>query len=146
MVSAERAADARSEAKKAESAADSAIGGAGQVRAAEARPMPRPTARAAQASNAIALPTPPDSLLAAVSRGDVESAKQVLAAVGPDAQQDGDGRSALALAVLRSDLAMVKLLLASGANRSAADRFGQTPQGYAAKQADPALRAAFGLP
>ena len=56
------------------------------------------------------------------------------------------GRSALALAVLRSDLAMVKLLLASGANRLAADRFGQTPQGYAAKQADPALRAAFGLP
>ena len=146
ITSGERAAEARPEARKAESAVDAAVGAAGQVRAAQARSISRPTAPAREATNATAPPTPPDSLLAAVSRGDFESAKQVLATVRPDAQQDGDGRSALALAVLRSDLAMVKLLLASGANRLAPDRFGQTPQGYATQQADPALRAAFGLP
>jgi hypothetical protein len=42
-------------------------------------------------------------------------------------ERDVDGRAALAIAVLRADVPLVKLLLASGANRRAVDRFGQTP-------------------
>ncbi len=114
-------------------------------KAAEAADTPRQAALA-KALTGRPRPVPGNSLLAAVVRGDIESARQWLAAAGPDAGQDGDGRSALALAVLRADLAMVRLLLAHGADRLARDRFGQTPQGYAAAQADPALRTAFDLP
>ena len=142
MASADRAANLRLE----ESRNEAAGGIAAQKRATQAQDALRPTAKAAAAPDTRSRSARNDSLLAAVAHGDVEAARQWLAVVGPDAQQDSDGRSALALAVLRSDLAMVRLLLAQGANRLARDRFGQTPQGYAAAQADPLLHAAFDLP
>lgn len=154
MASADRAANVRAEESKAEASGNVSA----QRRVAEAQAAPRAATKAAVLPNTTpntAPNTPPDtesrrtpndSLLAAVARGDVESARQWLTVAGPDTQHDGDGRSALTLAVLRSDLPMVRLLLAQGASRLALDRFGQTPQGYAAAHADPALRAAFDLP
>jgi len=91
---------------------------------------------------------PGGGLLAAVTRGDIKAARRILSTTDPDAERDPDGRTALAIAVLRSDLPMAKLLLASGANRRAQDRFGQTPAGYAQAQAtgDPVILRAFGSP
>jgi hypothetical protein len=61
----------------------------------------------------------------------------------PDANKDADGRTALALAVLRADAAAVSALIARGANPLLADRFGQTAMDYAQALADPAVLAAL---
>jgi len=89
---------------------------------------------------------PREGLLAAVKMGDIEAAHTILQSAEPDAERDADGRTALAIAVLRADVPLVKLLLASGANRHAVDRFGQTPVSYADASADTMLRQAFGRP
>lgn len=126
-----------------------------------AAPLP-PSHAAAPAGNAVAKnsPTrddaaragktveraPREGLLAAVKMGDIEAAHTILQSAEPDAERDADGRTALAIAVLRADVPLVKLLLASGANRHAVDRFGQTPVSYADASADTMLRQAFGRP
>ena len=89
---------------------------------------------------------PGEGLLVAVNQGDVEAARTILLATDPDAERDTDGRTALAIAVLRANVPLVKLLLASGANRSAVDRFGHTPLGYAKASADTGLLQAFAKP
>ena len=75
-------------------------------------------------------------LLDAVNKGDIEVARTLLQTTNPDAERDADGRTALAIAVLRADLPLVKLLLASGADRRAVDRFGHTPVSYASASTD----------
>lgn len=114
---------------------------------ADARPAP-PSADAARPADT-AEPTPPgprSSLLAAAASGNIAAARRLLPGIDPDAERDADGRTALAIAVLRSDLPLVKLLLAGGANRLEPDRFGQTPAGYAAASGSAAIRQAFGRP
>ena len=117
---------------------------------------------AAQAGNAVAKNLPPrdhaarmgeaavralgEGLLVAVNKGDIEVARTLLQTNDPDAERDADGRTALAIAVLRADVPLVKLLLASGANRRAVDRFGHTPVSYANASADTAMLQAFGRP
>jgi len=121
-----------------------------------------PPAAAAQARNAIAKnPTPRDpaarvdmaavrapseGLLAAVARGDIDAARTALQTTAPDAERDADGRTALAIAVLRADVPLVRLLLANGADRHAVDRFGHTPASYAEAGGDTTLRQAMGRP
>ena len=61
-------------------------------------------------------------------------------------RRDADGRTVLAIAVLRADVPLVKLLLASGANWRAVDRFGHTPVSYANASGDTAILQAFGKP
>jgi ankyrin repeat protein len=85
-------------------------------------------------------------LLVAVNKGDIEAARTVLRTTDPDAERDADGRTALAIAVLRVDVPLVKLLLASGANRLAVDRFGQTPVSYANASGDATVLQALGRP
>ena len=125
-------------------------------------PAPIPPATSGAAADAVAEVAPPPAhavrpaspaeqaprsgLLAAVTAGDIEAARRILPTTDPDAERDPDGRTALAIAVLRSDLPMTKLLLASGANRRAQDRFGQTPAGHAAASGDPVMLGAFGSP
>jgi hypothetical protein len=117
---------------------------------------------AAQAGNAVAKNSPPsedavrvgeaavrapsEGLLVAANKGDIEAARTVLQTTVADAERDADGRTALAIAVLRADVPLVKLLLASGANRRAVDRFGHTPVSYADASADTAMLQAFGRP
>jgi hypothetical protein len=121
-----------------------------------------PSRAATAAGNAVARNSPPrdnvtrvgeaavralgNGLLVAVNKGDIEAARTILKATDPDAERDADGRTALAIAVLRADVPLVKLLLASGANRGAVDRFGHTPVSYANASADTALLQAFGKP
>ncbi len=93
-----------------------------------------------------AVRAPGSGLLVAVNKGDIEAVRTILQATDPDAERDADGRTALAIAVLRANVPMVKLLLASGANRHAVDRFGHTPVSYASASADAALLQAFGQP
>ena len=102
------------------------------------RLAPQRAARAAAAA-------PRSDLLAAVMAGHVDAARAILKHAGPDSSKDADGRTALAWAVLGSDAEMVVLLLERGADRLAQDRFGQTPLGYAAAAANPAVLKAFGL-
>ena len=102
------------------------------------RLTPQRAARAAAAA-------PRSDLLAAVMAGHVDAARAILKHADPDSSKDADGRTALALAVLGSDAEMVVLLLERGADRLAQDRFGQTPLGYAAAAANPAVLKAFGL-
>ncbi|MBK6471221.1 MAG: ankyrin repeat domain-containing protein [Betaproteobacteria bacterium] len=85
-------------------------------------------------------------MLVAVHSGDIEAARTILQGTDPDAERDADGRTALAIAVLRANVPLVKLLLESGANRRAVDRFGHTPVSYANASADTALQQAFGKP
>jgi hypothetical protein len=85
-------------------------------------------------------------LIAAVLAGDSERLVRLLEQVPPDAERDAEGRTALALAVSRSDVRCVAALLARGADRLAADRAGRTPLDEARATTDPAVRAAFGLP
>jgi ankyrin repeat protein len=85
-------------------------------------------------------------LLAAVKKGDIEAARTSLQTTAADAERDADGRTALAVAVLRADLPLVKLLLASGADRHAVDRFGHTPATYAHASGDTKLLQVFGRP
>jgi hypothetical protein len=94
----------------------------------------------------VAVPAPGNGLLIAVNKGDIEAARTILQGTDPDAERDADGRTALAIAVLRANVPLVKLLLASGANRRAVDRFGHTPVSYATASADTALLQAFGKP
>jgi ankyrin repeat protein len=84
-------------------------------------------------------------LIAAVLAGDSERLIRLLEHAAPDAERDADGRTALALAVRRSDIRCVAALLARGADRLAADRSGRTPLDEARAIADPAVRAALGL-
>lgn len=124
----------------------------GEASVAAASP---PSPAAAKAGNAVADSLPPgelasrtakatvqvpgEGLLAAVSKGDVEAVRTLLQTTDPDAERDADGRTALAIAVLRADVPLVKLLLASGADRHAVDRFGQTPASYARAGGDTTL-------
>ena len=121
-----------------------------------AAPAPRALSRAAGAEHppfgqlkvapaAAAAIAPAPGLLAWVLQGDTEAVQRILAQRGPDNERDADGRTALTLAVLQANPAMVSLLLQHGADRLATDRFGQTAQGYAAASGDPALLKAFGL-
>jgi len=121
-----------------------------------------PSHAVAQAGNAVAKNLPPrdhaarvdqgavrvssEALLAAVNKGDIEAARTLLQTTDPDAERDADGRTALAIAVLRADVPLVKLLLASGANRRAVDRFGHTPVSYANASGDTTMLQAFGRP
>ena len=123
--------------------------------------LPPPRA-AAQAGNAVAknvpprddaarvdraaVPAPSEGLLVAVMKGDIEAARTLLQITDPDAERDADGRTALAIAVLRADVPLVKLLLAGGANRRAVDRFGHTPMSYANTSGDGAMLQALGGP
>jgi hypothetical protein len=123
--------------------------------------LPPPRA-AAQAGNAVAknsLPrddaarmgqaaarAPSEGLLVAVNKGDIEAARTLLQTTDPDAERDADGRTALTVAVLRADVPLVKLLLASGANRRAVDRFGQTAESYANASGDATMLQALRRP
>ena len=69
-----------------------------------------------------------------------------LQSAGPDDERDVDGRTALAQAVLRGDVAAAQRLLARGADRLAKDRFGRTPQDYAQAGGDTAMLQVFGWP
>ena len=89
---------------------------------------------------------PSEGLLVAVNKGDIEAVRKLLRTNDPDAERDIDGRTALAIAVLRADAPLVKLLLASGANRRDVDRFGQTPLSYANAGGDTAILQAMGRP
>lgn len=130
--------------------------------ALSAAAVPSPSHAAAEAGNAVAknsppkdhaarvgkaaAPAPSGGLLDAVSKGDIEAARTVLRTTDPDAERDADGRTALAIAVLRADLPLVKLLLASGADRRAMDRFGHTPLSYASASTDATMLQALGRP
>ncbi len=104
-------------------------------------PQAPPTPAAARPALA-----PPASLLAAAAAGDVEAVRRLLQTRAPDAERDADGRTALALAVLRTEVRLVRLLLDKGANRHAPDRLGQTPLGYAQASGNAALLRAFETP
>jgi ankyrin repeat protein len=107
------------------------------------RPIQAP---ALPALAAMAPPVQPGTLLAAAAAGDIEAVRRLLQTRGPDEERDADGRTALALAVLRSDVRLVRLLLDKGANRLAPDRLGQTPLGHAQAGGDAALLRALGAP
>jgi len=109
-----------------------------------ARNLP-PGDHAALAGKAV-VPSPNEGLLVAVNKGDIEAARTLLRTTHPDAERDADGRTALSIAVLRADLPLVKLLLASGASRRAADRFGHTPFSYADASGDTTMLQAFEKP
>jgi hypothetical protein len=79
----------------------------------------------------------------AVGEGSPKSFRRAPARSHPDAERDADGRTALALAVLRGNVPLVKWLLAHGAQPQVPDRFGQTPLDYAEAGGDPAMRQAF---
>ena len=116
----------------------------------QAAPLTSPPAaedgRANTGSSLNAATAPPRSdLLVAVSAGQVDAVRRILGSTGPDSDKDVDGRTALTLAVRRSDAALVTLLLDHGADRLAEDRFGQTPIGYAIAARNPAVVNAFGL-
>ena len=100
--------------------------------------------RAGRSEKAVTVPAQ-RGLLDAVAAGQIDAVRSLLDATSPDFDRDVDGRTALTLAVLRSDAAMVVLLLEHGADRLAQDRFGQTPIGYAATAGDPPIKKAFGL-
>ena len=118
-----------------------------------------PSRAAAEAGNVVAKNLPPrgdaalvekaavrapsEGLLVAVKKGDFEAARTLLQTTDPDAERDVDGRTALAIAVLRADVPLVKLLLASGANRRAVDRFGQTAESYANASGDATMLQAL---
>jgi Ankyrin repeats (3 copies) len=104
-----------------------------------------PSHAAVEAGNA-AVRAPSKGLLDAVNKGDIEVARTLLQTTDPDAERDADGRTALAIAVLRADLPLVKLLLASGADRRAVDRFGHTPLSYASASTDATMLQALGRP
>lgn len=80
-----------------------------------------------------------DSLLAAVAAGNDEAARRLLTTVDPDDERDAEGRTALALAVQRSDARLVALLLARGADPALPDRHGQTPMDLARALNDAAV-------
>jgi hypothetical protein len=96
--------------------------------------------------NEAAAPAPGSGLLLAVHKGDLEAVRTILQSTEPDVERDPDGRTALAIAVLQRYLPLVKLLLASGANRDVVDRFGRAPVDYARASGDSALLQAFGTP
>ena len=71
---------------------------------------------------------PPQAVLAAAYRGDLETMREILAE-GPDKNmRDAFGATALHVAIFQPDIAMVKLLLESGFDPNAkATRNGYTP-------------------
>jgi ankyrin repeat protein len=103
-------------------------------------------AESANAAGGAARPAPGSGLLEAAAAGDADALENLLKRVAPDAERDAQGRTALALAVLRSDSRSVMLLLAHGADRHRADWHGQTPLDAALRLADPAVLKALGLP
>jgi hypothetical protein len=102
--------------------------------------------RSGAAGPAVAPTAQRSGLLAAAAAGDADAVESLLKRVAPDAERDAQGRTALALAVLRSDSRSVSLLLAHGADRHRADLKGQTPLDEAIRLADPAVLKALGLP
>jgi hypothetical protein len=120
--------------------------------AAKARlATPSPTATGAVAARAGAPEAasraesvrPSGGLITAVMVGDLESVERQLVASRPDDEVDRDGRTALALAVLRSDARMVSLLIAHGANRMLPDRQGKSPLDHATAMQNPAVMEAL---
>jgi hypothetical protein len=109
---------------------------------APAARAPAPVAAAVGKARADDIPTA-NGLAGADGKGSLEGPRQAPVRSHPDAERDADGRTALALAVLRGDVPMVKWLLARGAQPQVPDRFGQTPLGYAEAGGDPAMRQAF---
>ena len=135
---------------------------AGQVELAQAEsdvvaaaPAPPPALAAAAPGPAPAPATPPPPPAAAMSAmkraesaiglSGANRAPSRLQSPAADDERDADGRTALALAVLRGDVAAAQGLLARGADRLAKDRFGRTPQDYALAAGHPAMLKAFGL-
>jgi hypothetical protein len=106
--------------------------------------------QAASAAGRVAVPPAAPArgagLLEAAAAGDADAVEVLLSRVAPDAERDAQGRTALALAVLRSDSRSVSLLLAHGADRHLPDRQGQTPLDAAIRLGDPAVLKALGLP
>jgi hypothetical protein len=102
--------------------------------------------RSGAAGPAVAPTAQRSGLLAAAAAGDADAVESLLRRVAPDTERDAQGRTALALAVLRSDSRSVSLLLAHGADRHRADLKGQTPLDEAIRLADPAVLKALGLP
>lgn len=82
-------------------------------------------------------------LLAAAKAGDLEGMGRRLATARPDDEVDPEGRTALAVAILRSDARMVSLLLAHGANRMLPDRQGKSPMDHAIAIQNPAVMQAL---
>ena len=82
-------------------------------------------------------------LIASASVGDLEGLQRQLTTTQADSQRDSDGRTALAIAVLRSDVRMVSVLLTHGANRLSRDHQGRTPMDHAAAADNPAVLKAL---
>jgi hypothetical protein len=95
--------------------------------------------RLAAAPAAKALGAVTSGLIGAAEAGDLEAVRRQLATTPADAQRDSEGRTALAIAVLRSDVRMVSLLLAQGANRLSTDKQGKTPLDHAVAIDNPAV-------
>jgi ankyrin repeat protein len=66
----------------------------------------------------------PETLLDAVTAGDVDRVRTALAAGADRNERDGDGATALMLAAHAGDLGMVKTLIAAGADVNATDERG----------------------
>ncbi len=124
-------------------------------RAEEPRPSStRPERSSAKSRESLAgeqvLPAPAaqamrGGLPGAATVGDIEATRRALQTTHPDAERDADGRTALAIAVLRSNVPLAKLLLGSGANPDLKDRFGQTPRTYAESVGDASMLQALGM-
>lgn len=101
------------------------------ARAAADVAVASPPAADAGSPSGPAAQAPRGGLLAAATMGDFDAARRALGTTHPDAERDADGRTALAIAVLRSNVPLAKLLLESGSDPDQKDRFGQTPRSYA---------------
>ena len=79
------------------------------------------------------------SLLEAVTGGDGQAVRALLGQKADVNAAEGDGTTALHLAVHHDDAAMVDLLLRAGATATAANRYGVTPLSLAATNANAAI-------
>ncbi len=110
---------------------------------APALAVPSGLARSGQAKAAGSPPWPPDGLIAAVEAGNLARIRQQLQSADADAERDAAGRSALAHAVLRSNLPAVELLLAAGADSRLPDRLGRSALDHAESIGNDAILAAL---